>query len=63
MLKSEEIRNESEEELNVRLSALRKDIFNLRSELLENKTKQTHLIGQKKKEIARILTIQTERVK
>lgn len=62
MLKTKDLRNESDDELNARLSTLRKEMYNLRSEQLENKSKQTHLIGQKRKEIARILTLLNEKV-
>lgn len=63
MLKAKDIRNESEEELAAKLVQLRKEIFFLRSERLDSKTQQTHLIGQKRKEVARILTIKRERTK
>jgi large subunit ribosomal protein L29 len=61
MLKAKDLRNESAEELDVKLASLRQEIYNLRSEQLENKSKQTHLIGQKRKEIARILTVKGEK--
>lgn len=61
MGKIEELRNENSEELEVKLVTLKKEIFKLRSEQLENKSKQTHLIGAKRKEIARILTIKKQR--
>lgn len=61
MGKIEDIRNESPEELDLKLITLKKEIFKLRSEQLENKSKQTHLISTKRKEISRILTIKRER--
>jgi len=61
MLKAQELRNESDEELLTKLSVLRAEIFQLRSQKLDSKTQKTHLIGQKSKEIARILTVQRER--
>jgi large subunit ribosomal protein L29 len=61
MLKAQELRDQSEEALKDKLSILRQEIFNLRSEKLEGKEKKPHLIGQKRKEIARILTILNER--
>jgi large subunit ribosomal protein L29 len=61
MYKASELRNESEEELDVKLVSLSKEIFELRSERLDSKTQKTHLIRQKRKEIARILTIKRER--
>jgi large subunit ribosomal protein L29 len=61
MLKAQELRNDSVEELGTKLEALRKEIFQLRSQRLDSKTQKTHLIGQKRKEIARILTVKRER--
>lgn len=61
MLKAKDLRNESEEELNVKLETLHKEIFFLRGQHLDNKTPKIHLIGQKRKEIARLLTVQRER--
>ncbi len=60
MLKAQELRNESADEMNNKLESLRKEIFELRSQKLDSKTQKTHLIGQKRKEIARILTVKRE---
>lgn len=60
-VKAKDLRGESEEELDARLITLKREILKLRSEQLENKTKQTHLIGQKRKEAARILTVKREK--
>lgn len=59
--KANELRNESDEDLDLKLESLRKDLFELRSERLDSKTQKTHLFSQKRKEIARILTIKRER--
>jgi large subunit ribosomal protein L29 len=61
MYKASDLRNESTEELDVKLDTLRKEIFELRSERLDSKTQKTHLFRQKRKEVARILTIMRER--
>lgn len=61
MLKTKELRDESVEELGARLESLRAEIFELRSERLDSKSQKTHLIRQKRKEIARTLTILTEK--
>ncbi len=61
MLKAQELRNENNEELDIKLDQLRKEIFQLRGQKLDGKTQKTHLIGQKRKEIARILTVKQER--
>lgn len=60
MLKAQELRSESSEEFENKLETLRKEIFELRSQKLDSKTQKTHLIGQKRKEIARILTVKRE---
>ena len=61
MLKAKELQNESDDDLFIKLQQLRKEIFQLRGQRLDNKTQKTHLIGQKRKEIARILTVKRER--
>ncbi|MCC5832107.1 MAG: 50S ribosomal protein L29 [Chlamydiales bacterium] len=61
MYKASELKNESTEELDAKLDMLRKEIFDLRSERLDSKTQKTHLINQKRKEVARILTIKRQR--
>lgn len=61
MLKAKELMNESTEELDLKLETLRKEIFQLRGQALSKKTQQTHEIGHKKKEIARIMTIKRQR--
>lgn len=61
MLKAQEVRETSDEELGTKLEQLRKEVFQLRSQKLDSKTQKTHLIGQKRKEIARILTEKRKR--
>jgi large subunit ribosomal protein L29 len=61
MLKARDLRNDSEEELGTKLEQLRREIFQLKGQRLDSKTQKTHLIGQKRKEIARILTVKKER--
>lgn len=61
MAKKKNLRDESLEELGVKHQTLSKEIFALRSETLDSKGQKTHLIRQKKREIARILTIKKER--
>jgi large subunit ribosomal protein L29 len=62
MQKAKEMRGEKTEELNAKLEVLRQEIYHLRSQKLDSKTQKTHLIGQKRKEIARIMTVKRERV-
>lgn len=61
MLKAQELRNEGAEELDNKLRTLREEIFQLRSQKLDSKTQKTHLIGQKRKEIARVMTVKREK--
>lgn len=61
MYKAKDLRNEGDEELDEKLNTLRKEIFELRSERLDSKTQKTHLINQKRKEVARLLTVKRER--
>lgn len=60
MQSAKDLRGEKTEELESKLEVLRKEIYDLRSQKLDSKTQKTHLIGQKKKEIARILTVKRE---
>ena len=59
-MKGSELRNESPEELDLMLENLKKEIFELRSQKLDSKSQKTHLIAEKRKDIARILTLKRE---
>lgn len=61
MGRAEEIRNESDNELKNMLDVLKREIFELRSQALDSKTQQTHLLTVKRRDIARVLTILKER--
>ena len=61
MSKVEDLRHESDEELTIKLETLYREIFDIRSQKLDSRNQKTHLIGQKRKEIARILTLQREK--
>jgi large subunit ribosomal protein L29 len=61
MSEAAKLREVSDEDLCAKLETLRSEIFQLRGQKLDSKTQKTHLIGQKRKEIARILTLQRER--
>lgn len=61
MAKTKELRDQASEALNDGLDTLYKEIFELRGQQLDAKSQQTHVIGQKRKEIARIKTILRER--
>lgn len=58
-----ELRNMSLEELDLLVDSLRKEIYQQRSERLDSKSQKTHLISDKKKEIARALTIKSEKAR
>jgi large subunit ribosomal protein L29 len=61
MLKAKDLRSESSDELVSRMETLKSEIYQLCSEKLDSKSQKTHLIGQKRKEVARILTIIREK--
>lgn len=58
-MKAKDLQGESVDELNLKLETLHQEIFELRSQRLDGKTQQTHLIGEKRKNIARIKTVLT----
>lgn len=60
-MKPEEIRKLSDDELDNKLDELKKELFNLRFQLAINQLQNTSRIGQVKRDIARTLTIKTER--
>jgi large subunit ribosomal protein L29 len=59
-MKLSDLRQAREEELLERHDLLKKEIFQARGQQLETKAQKTHEIRQKKREIARILTILRE---
>lgn len=61
MTSAKDFRNESDVELKAKLFQFRKDIYDMTSERLEGKMPKTHQVGQKRKEIARIMTVLRER--
>lgn len=61
MSKAKDLRDQPEESLQEKLQTLLKEIYEFRGQQLDAKSQKTHVIGQKKKEIARIKTILKER--
>ena len=62
--KAQELRDQSDEQLEFMLLDLDKELFELRNELMmTRKLEKSHLIQEKKKIKAKILTIFTERRK
>jgi large subunit ribosomal protein L29 len=60
-LTPEEIRNMSDEEMALRLSEAREALFNLRFQHASGALERTSELRARKREIARILTIATQR--
>ena len=60
-MKAAEIRKLSESELNKKLFDLQSELFNLRFQLATGQLENPAAIGNVKKDIARVKTIQTER--
>jgi len=60
-LKAEEIRNLTDDELTEQLATTRKELFNLRFQHATGALENTARLGQVKKQIARLLTLQAQR--
>jgi large subunit ribosomal protein L29 len=60
-MKSKEVRELSVEQLNAKLSELKKDLFNLRLQHATNQLDNPMKIGEVKHDIARIKTVLRER--
>jgi large subunit ribosomal protein L29 len=61
-LRARELRELSDEELERRLAESRENLFNLRFQMATGALENSARIGLAKRDIARILTIQAERV-
>lgn len=60
-MKAAELRGKSAEELNAELLTLLRDQFNYRMQKATGQLKQTHLLKQTKRDIARIKTVLNEK--
>ena len=60
-MKAEEIRNLTDDELTEQLATTRKELFNLRFQHATGALENTARLGQVKKQIARLLTLQAQR--
>ena len=60
-MKATELRNKSGEELEKMLKDLKEELFNLRFQLAINQLENPHKISETKKEIARVMTVITEK--
>lgn len=61
MLKVKELREKGMEELQEMQRALVQEVFHLRGKRRDTKAVKPHVIGMKRKEVARILTILEEK--
>ncbi|ARU54786.1 MAG: 50S ribosomal protein L29 [Pseudomonadales bacterium] len=61
-MKATELREKSVEELNKVLLDLLKDQFNFRMKKSSGQLNQSHVLGQVKRDIARVKTVLTEKV-
>lgn len=57
MKKAKDLRDLSIEELEFARDETRKELFNLRNDMRSRKDQKRHLLPQKRKEIARLMTI------
>jgi len=62
-LKPEQIREMVEEELHQKVDALRKELFELKSQVSFGRIEKPHRIALAKKDLARVLTIINEKAK
>lgn len=60
-MKVEEVRSMKTDELHNRLGDLRRDLFMLRSQAVTEKLKDPTQLGKTRRDIARVLTVLTER--
>ena len=60
-MKARELRDLTDEELDVRLADSRRELFNLRFQLATGALENSARVAQAKREIARILTVRHER--
>lgn len=60
-MKASELRNKSGEELEAMLKDLKTELFNLRFQHAINQLENPHKITETKKEIARVMTVITEK--
>ena len=60
-MKATELRNKTSAELEVMLKDLKTELFNLRFQHAINQLENPHKISETKKEIARVMTVITEK--
>ena len=60
-MKAKEIRDLSDQDLSQKLQDLKEELFNLRFQMATGQLENPHAIGNVKRDIARVRTIQQER--
>ncbi|QGX40836.1 50S ribosomal protein L29 [Permianibacter aggregans] len=60
-MNAKELLNKSVEELKTELTALQREQFNLRMQAATGQMRQTHLLGQVRRNIARVKTVLTQK--
>lgn len=61
-MKIKDMRNLSDEELHLELERLRRHLFDLRAQAVTEKLEDTTMLIKAKKDVARILTVQKQRL-
>jgi large subunit ribosomal protein L29 len=61
MIKANELRNMTVDEIKMKMETLKKDLYNLRTEVKAGRIEKPHKIGETKKDIARCETIIREK--
>lgn len=62
MIKANELRNMTVDEIKLKMDALKKELFGLRSEEETGRVEKPHKINEAKKDIARCMTIIREKM-
>ena len=60
-MKAQELRDKSVDELSEELLRLRKEEFSLRMQFASGQLGQTHLVGETRRDIARVKTVMKEK--
>ena len=62
MIKANELRNMTADEIRMKVEALKKDLFNLRTEAKAGRIEKPHKINEARKDIARCQTVIKEKI-
>jgi large subunit ribosomal protein L29 len=62
MIKANELRNMTADEIRMKIEALKKDLFNLRTEAKAGRIEKPHKINETRKDIARCQTVIEEKI-